>query len=417
MHIGAALFTFAVPAFALSFSNPERLKPLYLLLLALPALAQVTLFDPAVFRFVHQLARGSSAPPDGLAVQRAWQNLAVVFRVINVTHYIGAGALLVRYYIKAPALRVVRIHSLYTLLCLLPAVTVFVLLFSWLPANLQVPTMLDNYYRYAVPDLLRVLRFIQIFPLITYAALALMALSLVRFHSAEYLGAKRNLHFRKRLDLANLGLRSFAHSLKNQLLNIEAELEFLQERVHDEESRYSLNLIHESCTNAFETIERGARQLEVASLDLRPLELPALVREVVARSTPRTWEGRIAVNAASERIAAYVDRGYFGDVLENIIQNAIEASGDDAFEKRIIISIGRESGWVEIAVRDHGSGIAEHERDQLFEPFFSTKANQMNWGIGLAFCRKIMLAHEGRIWLERGSGAGTVVRLSLPAVG
>ncbi|MGF6652935.1 signal transduction histidine kinase [Paraburkholderia youngii] len=70
---------------------------------------------------------------------------------------------------------------------------------------------------------------------------------------------------------------------------------------------------------------------------------------------------------------------------------------------------GRE---VRLSIQDSGPGIAFEDREQLFRPFFTTKANDM--GMGLSICRSIVEAHGGNIGADVASVVGAVFRITLP---
>ena len=69
--------------------------------------------------------------------------------------------------------------------------------------------------------------------------------------------------------------------------------------------------------------------------------------------------------------------------------------------------------WVEFAVTDHGHGLSEAVRQQLFTPFFTTKAEGM--GLGLSLCRTVIEQHGGALTHEPAQPRGTVFRFTLPA--
>jgi len=70
-------------------------------------------------------------------------------------------------------------------------------------------------------------------------------------------------------------------------------------------------------------------------------------------------------------------------------------------------------GGILVAVEDHGSGIASEIATRMFEPFFSTKPQ--GTGMGLAICRSIIEAHDGRLWAENSVRGGAILQFTLRA--
>jgi PAS domain S-box-containing protein len=90
------------------------------------------------------------------------------------------------------------------------------------------------------------------------------------------------------------------------------------------------------------------------------------------------------------------DRLQLQQVAINLLNNAIEAmDGIEDRPKRIVVrSVRQDDHTILISIRDSGAGLADPEK--IFEPFFTTKTKGM--GMGLAICRSIVEAHEGRLW-------------------
>lgn len=98
-------------------------------------------------------------------------------------------------------------------------------------------------------------------------------------------------------------------------------------------------------------------------------------------------------------------------VLLNLATNSMDAMAECAGPR--VLEIRSEMAgpdMITIAVKDCGSGFAEQIETRMFEPFFTTKPE--GTGMGLAICRSIVEAHDGRIWATR-SDAGTTFSFSL----
>jgi len=108
------------------------------------------------------------------------------------------------------------------------------------------------------------------------------------------------------------------------------------------------------------------------------------------------------------------DRVQLQQVLLNLILNGMDAlDGATGRHRRVRVTARRESPQaVEISVRDTGRGIALHQIEHVFDPFFSTKAKGI--GMGLSISRSIVEAHRGRLWAENNNGGGATFRFTLP---
>ncbi|MBU2145787.1 MAG: MASE4 domain-containing protein [Alphaproteobacteria bacterium] len=102
-------------------------------------------------------------------------------------------------------------------------------------------------------------------------------------------------------------------------------------------------------------------------------------------------------------------------VICNLIQNGIDAVrevGDR--QRRIRIATERRPGGeVHVTVADTGTGVSPDMADSIFEPFVSTKTGGM--GMGLMFCRSVVEAHRGRLWVTANAPRGAVFHIALPA--
>jgi len=108
------------------------------------------------------------------------------------------------------------------------------------------------------------------------------------------------------------------------------------------------------------------------------------------------------------------DRVQLQQVIINLVMNGIEAmQAVTGGRRELLIASGEDDApGVAVAVTDSGIGIADHDSERLFNPFFTTKSGGM--GMGLSICRSIVEAHGGRLSVACNDGAGATFRFTLP---
>ncbi len=104
-------------------------------------------------------------------------------------------------------------------------------------------------------------------------------------------------------------------------------------------------------------------------------------------------------------------------VVVNLVDNAAQRS---PVNTEIRVSASVKSQFVQICVRDHGSGIPVENRTHIFEPFWGLEDSDTlakGAGLGLAICWALVEAHGGHIWIEDHDGPGTLICFTLPTQG
>lgn len=142
-------------------------------------------------------------------------------------------------------------------------------------------------------------------------------------------------------------------------------------------------------------------------LDLaEEVDLLALTAEEGARHGVEVT-GDAAIVAGNARLLSRLVR--------NLMQNALRHGAPP-----VRAAIRREDGMVELTVRDHGPGIADGERERVFEPFYrpSGRSEQAGgWGLGLALVRQIAERHGGSVRQETPADGGARFVVTLPERG
>ncbi len=107
------------------------------------------------------------------------------------------------------------------------------------------------------------------------------------------------------------------------------------------------------------------------------------------------------------------DRIQLQQVILNLIMNGIEAMKDTSIEERIIsVRTSRIDNFASLSVSDRGGGIPIDKLNEIFQPFFTSKAEGM--GIGLSIARTIIEAHDGTLSAENREPSGATFAIALP---
>jgi signal transduction histidine kinase len=156
-------------------------------------------------------------------------------------------------------------------------------------------------------------------------------------------------------------------------------------------------------------------QVEGGRLALRrePVDLVEIVHEALTRARTQETGNALQIEAPLFPIVGFWDRDRLGQVLDNLIDNAIKYSPHGG-EIAIWVEATNAEGLVRI--EDHGIGIASDVLPQLFERFYQGQDPGVSTGLGLGLyiARMLVEAHGGRIWAESEPGQGSTFVIALP---
>lgn len=216
--------------------------------------------------------------------------------------------------------------------------------------------------------------------------------------------------------LAALGqlTAGLAHELRNPLGTIRASAEVLNRTLPPDQNvnRELAGFITEEVDRTNSLVTRFLEFARPLHLKLAPVNLNEILDRValeLSRRQPRV-DVMLHKNYEPELPPAPVDRELMERVFYNLLVNATEAS---AAGSTITLKTRSSDGMVEAAVIDRGSGIDPLQRENIFNPFFTTKTDGV--GLGLAIVSKIVDEHGGRMVVESEPSQGSVFRVILPA--
>lgn len=119
---------------------------------------------------------------------------------------------------------------------------------------------------------------------------------------------------------------------------------------------------------------------------------------------------KLAINI-DENIHALIDSKWMTEAIENIINNCIEHSAENS---KIQISAIQNPLFVQIEIKDNGSGISEEDLPRIFDKFYKGKgASNNSFGIGLSLAKSIIESQNGEIEVESEVSKGSTFRIKL----
>jgi PAS domain S-box-containing protein len=147
------------------------------------------------------------------------------------------------------------------------------------------------------------------------------------------------------------------------------------------------------------------------------VDLNGIIRDILALIHNELLKRQVSVSMALAATLPPVfgDRVQLQQLMLNLMMNGIEAMASVADRPKELTIETRVEGTdhVLVLVRDVGEGLNLEKIDRIFDPFFTTKPE--GTGMGLAICRSVVEAHDGRIWASPGAPHGAVFQFTLPA--
>ena len=201
------------------------------------------------------------------------------------------------------------------------------------------------------------------------------------------------------------------HDLRNPLTSINSAVHFIRKKLLPSCSDQTIKIMFEVIDKAIAHADKIVNDLLDYSRELK-LELeectPKSIIEEALYFVKVPCRVKI-IDKTQEEPEFKADKSKLARVFVNLLKNAIDAIPTIG---NIKIKSTCTNGNVEISVTDTGIGISKETLSKLFYPLITTKAQGM--GFGLAICKRIIDAHQGRITVKSKSGKGTKFTITLP---
>lgn len=239
------------------------------------------------------------------------------------------------------------------------------------------------------------------------------------FTREEYEDNRESIVLKSKFDVVKIGVSTFVHSMKNQLLssriiykridqlfeNETLDVEKLKEHIE------SLKAVNEGMLNRIEELYCSVKSNAIV---MTPVTISELFEVAVERFHTKYPEEIVQIEI-EEDYTVLADKYHFCEALYNLLINAEESvQSAEREEKLLRLRCNNERLYTVIQIKDNGMGIPSSELKKVFDPFYSSKNSNYNWGMGLYYVREIVKSHLGSIKVESKPGVGTSFYILLP---
>ncbi len=219
-------------------------------------------------------------------------------------------------------------------------------------------------------------------------------------------------------------LANVSHDLKTPLTMIKAYAEMVRDVTYKDDTKRTkdLNIIIEETDRlnvlVNDILELSKIQSGTQKLTIEQFDLEKFVKNIIKRydimSENKKYKFKVSIN---KNIIVSADRKRIEQVMYNLINNAINYTGDD---KKIIINALELENTVRIEVKDTGKGIDKEELENIWDKYYKIdkthSREQVGSGVGLSIVKNILINHNCNYGVESIKGNGTTFYFELPKV-
>lgn len=217
-------------------------------------------------------------------------------------------------------------------------------------------------------------------------------------------------------------VQNMSHELRTPLTFIKAYVELLLGGTMgplSERQRESLQIVADRTNTIIRLVNDilSLQQIERGDMRFSAISIAEVVHSCLrgAEATAREAGLELQLDASPDLRPVWGDRARLGQVLDNLIGNAIKFSPDGG---TITVRLRNEDGFVRVDVIDQGIGIPGDQLTKIFERFYqvdgSSKRRFGGTGLGLAIVKEIVEAHGGTITVESEVGKGSTFSFTVP---
>ncbi len=216
-------------------------------------------------------------------------------------------------------------------------------------------------------------------------------------------------------------LSTAAHELRTPLTSIQGFSEILQTRedLNEEEKKRFLSYINKQAVNLAEIINDLLDISRIESgrkytINKEIYDAGECIKNIIPYFQETYLKHKFEVVLPDKPVKLYVDKDKMGQVLKNILSNAVKYSPEGG-----VIRVAGEvfEDYYQVSVEDQGMGMTPEQVEKVFDKFYRADASNTaitGTGLGMSIVKYLVEAHEGNVFVESEPGKGTTVKFTIP---
>lgn len=409
--IGRTLFPFFLLRIAINYSmipwlrkNKIWIKLSYMM----PVLALITYFPALYRRVVHN--------------QDSIQEMIADVNMVWINIYLGIAVvvLLIEYF--AITIPFMKRQFRQTIIFLLSITVIYIIYYH------QDPGQVYRFYGYATAWN-KGIGYLQIEPsLFSYILLVIVNIicaflgffSLFKYTKGDYEVAMEDVVMERKFDTVRVGVSMFVHSMKNQLLANKVIYKridqlYSQPEPDMEKLKECIDTLRDANETMFTRIEDLYRSVKSNTITMTLVDIRDIVDTTIERFHGKFPNTDVCVQIEGVR-TVLADKEHLCEAIYNLLINAEEAviAAERGKQGRVKLICKNERLYTMIEISDNGQGMSKNQMKKIFDPFYSSKNSNYNWGMGLYYVREVVKSHLGKMRVESTIGEGSRFYILLP---
>ena len=249
-------------------------------------------------------------------------------------------------------------------------------------------------------------------------SLVMGAVAMMSVARMEWSEDQNDVRLQRKYDAASMGSSVFVHGIKNQLLANRVLCKRLNEQLESDTPdpellRNYARQLTDNNEGLLTHVNELYKSFKSNALTMRQCSLTRVVDGAVQDLFQKYPTAQVELDVPDD-LYVLADETHLRAALVNVLANGWEATLAAGEPRPLAVFCYEKQRMSGICIRDQGVGINQYELNKIFEPFYSSKNSNSNWGLGLYYARTIIKKHMGSMKIESTYGVGTSIYMLLP---